>query len=113
MVRFFWISSHHVKHEKRKNLNGKRKPVQGQPYRVGYVLQNLFRQDHWQRSTGRVTCQHLTKAYLRPYQASIPTGIYLLKVNNINTKTRCEICSKLTIKTPERRYVFIVNFEHI
>ena len=28
-----------------------------------------------------------------------PTGSYLLKVNNRNTKTRCEICSKLTIKT--------------
>ena len=30
---------------------------------------------------------------------------------------RCEICSKLTIKTPKRRRrrfgVFIVNFEHI
>ena len=31
---------------------------------------------------------------------------------------RCEICSKLTIKTPKRRQwcrfgVFIVNFEHI
>ena len=37
----------------------------------------------------------------------IPAGIYLLKVNN-------RICSKLTIKTPERRSgVFIVNFEHI
>ena len=33
----------------------------------------------------------------------IPAGIYLLKVNNRNTRTRCEICSKLTIKTPERR----------
>ena len=30
-------------------------------------------------------------------------GIYLLIVNNRNTRTRCEICSKLTIKTPERR----------
>ena len=30
-----------------------------------------------------------------------PAGIYLLKVNNRNTRTRCEICSKLTIKTPE------------
>ena len=29
-------------------------------------------------------------------------------------RARCEICSKLTIKTPERRYVvFIVNLEHI
>ena len=26
-----------------------------------------------------------------------PPGIYLLKVNNRNSKTRCEICSKLTI----------------
>ena len=33
----------------------------------------------------------------------LPAGIYLLKVNNRNTRTRCEICSKLTIKTPERR----------
>ena len=40
----------------------------------------------------------------------IAAGIYLLKVNNRNTRTRCEICSKLTIKTPG---VFIVNFEHI
>ena len=45
-------------------------------------------------------------------------GIYLLKVNNRNTSTRCEICSKLTIKTTERRHwrrsgVFIVNSEHI
>ena len=45
-------------------------------------------------------------------------GIYLLKVNNRNTRTRCEICTKLTIKTPERRQslrsgIFIVNFIHI
>ena len=33
-----------------------------------------------------------------------PAGIYLLKVNNRNTRTRCEIC---------RSGVFIVNFEHI
>ena len=31
-----------------------------------------------------------------------PANIYLFKVNNRNTRTRCEICSKLTIKTPER-----------
>ena len=46
-----------------------------------------------------------------------PVGIYMFKVNR-NTRTRCEICSKLTIKTPEqhqwrRSFVFIVNFEHI
>ena len=45
-------------------------------------------------------------------------GIYLLKVNNKNTRTRYEICSKLTVKTPERRKwrrsgVIILKFEHI
>ena len=28
--------------------------------------------------------------------------IYLFKVNNVNTRTMCEICSNFTIKTPER-----------
>ena len=49
---------------------------------------------------------------------AFPSGNYIFKVNNRNTRTKCEICSKLTIKTPERRHlrrsgVFIVNFEHI
>ena len=38
---------------------------------------------------------------LTPKIKTIPVGIYVLKVNNRNTRTRCEICSKLTIKTPE------------
>ena len=47
----------------------------------------------------------------------LPASIYLLKVNNRNTRTRCETCSNVTIKTPEQRHwrcsgVFIVNFEH-
>ena len=32
-----------------------------------------------------------------------PANIYLFKVNNRNTIKSCEICLKLTIKTPERR----------
>ena len=47
-----------------------------------------------------------------------PVSIDLLKVNNRNTSIRCEICSNLTIKTPERRHwhrsgIFIVNSELI
>ena len=47
-----------------------------------------------------------------------PLNIYLFKVNNRNTRKRWKICSKLTIKTPERCHwrhsiIFIVNFEHI
>ena len=37
------------------------------------------------------------------YESSYPAVNYMFKVNNRNTRTRCEICSKLTIKTPERR----------
>ena len=33
-----------------------------------------------------------------------PAGNYMFKVNNKNTRTTCEICSKLTIKIPERRH---------
>ena len=47
-----------------------------------------------------------------------PAGIYLLKVNYRNTRTRYEICSKLTIKISGRRQwrrsgVLTVNSEHI
>ena len=38
--------------------------------------------------------------------------MYLLKVNNRNTRLRCEICSELTNFTPYSS-VSIVNFEHV
>ena len=34
----------------------------------------------------------------------MPANIYMLKVNNGNTSETCKICSKLSIKTPEREY---------
>ena len=45
-------------------------------------------------------------------------GNCMFTVNNIDTRARCEICSKLTIKTPERHQwcrsgVFIVDSKHI
>ena len=51
-----------------------------------------------------------------------PAGIYLLQLieflDTRDTRTRCGICSKLIIKTPEQRHCrrsgfFTVNFEHI
>ena len=39
-----------------------------------------------------------------------PVDICLLQVNNRNTRRRCEICSKLTIKTPERRQWSMTSF---
>ena len=38
-------------------------------------------------------------------------GNHMFKVNNRTIRARCEICSKLTIKTPED--VFIIKFEYI
>ena len=62
-----------------------------------------------------------TIRYKENYRANhreILAGTCLFKINNRNIRTRCELCSKLPIKTPERRQwrrsgVFIVNFEHI
>ena len=58
---------------------------------------------------------HVAEGFRRK---SYPTDIFLFKVNDRNIRTMGEICSKLTIKTPERRNwrrssVFIVNFEQI
>ena len=44
-----------------------------------------------------------------------PAGVYLPKVINRNIRTRCEICSKLTIKhqNDASSGFFIGNFENI
>ena len=34
---------------------------------------------------------------------NLPANIYLFEVSNRNTRKKCERCSKLIIKTPERR----------
>ena len=53
---------------------------------------------------------HTELAYL--LTEHVPANIFLVKVNNKNTRQRCEICSKLKLKTPEPfSSVFIVHFE--
>ena len=47
-----------------------------------------------------------------------PAGNYMFKVNNRDTRTRCKICSNLTIMTTKRHQwrrsgVFIANFEDV
>ena len=44
---------------------------------------------------------------------SLEHKFYLFKVNNRNSTRRCEISSKLTIKTPERYQWRVVLFEYI
>ena len=63
----------------------------------------LYPVDHNYKFTKlKTSCGIKRLAY--PWLSSFPAGIYLLKVNNRNSRTRCEICSKLTIKTPERSF---------
>ena len=76
------------------------------------IFSNIFMKTKRYNGASQINSSIKTKDY------SIPVVIYLLKVNNRNTRRRCEICSKLTVKTQEqsqwRRFcVFIVNFEHI
>ena len=42
-----------------------------------------------------------TKTLWRQVNGIEPTNIYLLKINNRNTRKRSHICSKLEIKTPD------------
>ena len=61
----------------------------------------------------QVFCSEILKNncfYRTPLDAALdgvwirfPASIYLLKVTNRSTRKRCEICLKLTIKTPKRR----------
>ena len=47
------------------------------------------------------------------YCKAFLAGSYLPKVNYRNTRTKCEICSKLSIKTPERRHAEESNAEDL
>ena len=90
-----------------------------------FIILQGFWKIYWRYTGDILGCLRLIRV-ATPYQ----TGIYLSKVNNGNTRTRCEICSNLTVKIPERRQlrlfgvltfnifhtffsVSIVNFEHV
>ena len=77
---------------------------------------------HWHNSgVFTVNFEHISQNVFIVDFKQVPAKIYLLKVNNKNTRKRVWNMfkvSKLTIKTPERRHwrssgVFIVNFAHI
>ena len=53
-----------------------------------------------ENSNRRQKNRNLLKNEIRTVYA-IPVDINLFKFNNKNTRKWCEICSKLTIKTPE------------
>ena len=69
----------------------------------------------WRRFIQISRLLRLKKHSIWQSRTSLPVNIYLFKVNNRNIRKRCEICSKLTIKTTERRHwhnvIDIVCFE--
>ena len=44
------------------------------------------------------------------YERSLPAKIYLFKVKNRNTRKRCEICPKLTIKQQNESIIILVSY---
>ena len=61
-----------------------------------------FKQKHSPGGVLQKTCWQMSHAENTfTLKHILPTGNYISKVNNKSTRTRCEICSKLTIKTPE------------
>ena len=75
-----------------------------------YDVRCLMYSRHLPRCLFHRTFQSLKKCY---ECLQDPANIYLFKVNNRNTRKSCQICSKLAIRAPERRYwhylsVFVV-----
>ena len=97
--------------EKQLNYYTNSKLLDEQPYTViAHVGSNVINKFNHSKVDVEDLAQRITdigkKQTLR-----YPAGIYLFKVNNRNTRTRCEICSKLTINTPERRFLVRKNHE--
>ena len=59
-----------------------------------------YLQRNWKKLIGDPAILEIVERHFIPF----PAGNYMFKVNNRNTRTKCEICSKLTIKTPESHH---------
>ena len=62
----------------------------------------ILKQIYLRTPVGYFYCFFFNHMFLHTFlqiSFTYPAGIYMFKVNNRNTRTRCEMCSKLTIKT--------------
>ena len=83
---------------------------------ISLVFSSLEMQRKLNISTITVQCRLYLIA--GTYYINNPADNCMFRVKNKSTRTRCAICSKLTIKTPKQRQwlrsgVFLVNFEHL
>ena len=84
------------------------------PYELSSTLKLFLKkskksyQVNYQKHVHRIVRETRFK-YIWEYSGvPIPANIYLFKVNNRNTRKRCEMSSKLTTKTPKTPEVFLV-----
>ena len=82
-------------------------------YQFNHCVKNVLIWSFFQSTFSRIRTE-----YVDFFCKSPPAGIYLIKVSNVNTSARCELCLKLTIKTPERRHwsrsrAFNVKFKYV
>ena len=74
---------------------------------TGHFLHPLKNKGHGKRP---VASNELKKQIC---QIENPAGIYLFKVNEINTRLRCEVCSNKVNYKDTRTMLCYINFEHI
>ena len=74
---------------------------------VTFLVPNMRSENGKKKLTVRNLCDYLTDL-----NTDIPSGNYIFKVNNRNTRARCEICSKLQ-RHKRRSGVFLVNLEYV
>ena len=69
---------------------------------VTLLLKRILGYQHLDCFMGRMILFWVfSKKIHQQFGFTLPVVIYLFKVSNRNSKTRCGTCSKLTIKTPE------------
>ena len=72
-------------------------------YAQFYLFYLLGNKNFWnvKKKRKRLSIRRMFMASQQLARGKFSAGIYLFKFNNEKTKTMCEICSKLTIKTAE------------
>ena len=82
---------------------------------VDFKQVNVSWVNSWFRQCSVNPCLHLSLQLIASCVTSIvPVGMYLFKVNYRDNRRRCEICSKVKIRSTERNHrgrsgIFIVN----
>ena len=119
----FWIQDNFCIISNSSNLNGRLKMIINRQSSL-YKTENV-NCGHLKHPNRKIS-NHYTFTFIKAlyvywfvlFLQLVPASQYLFKVNNRNTRIRCDICSKLTLKTHELRNwrcsnVVIVNFEHM